>query len=221
MIITIDGPAGSGKSTAARNIAKALGIAYLDTGATYRAVALKALREGADMQDEAALAKLARKADIRLEPAPEGLRVFLDGEDVSREIRSAKVTDNTRYVARSPAVREVLVALQRRIGAALGDFATEGRDQGSVVFPEADVKFYLVASPEARARRRFEEMRASGEDVEYEQVLEGILARDGGDRGRAVAPLVRPAGAVEIDTTHNTIEQTTAELLRRLKERGG
>jgi len=217
VIITIDGPAGSGKSTAARNIAKAMNIAYLDTGATYRAVALKALREGADMRNEAALAELARKADIRLEPAPEGLRVFLDGEDVSREIRTSKVTDNTRYVARPPAVREVLVALQRRIGAALGSFATEGRDQGSVVFPDADVKFYLVASPEARARRRFEEMQATAEEVEYEQVLERMLARDGGDRERSVAPLVRPEGAVEIDTSNNTIEQTTAEILRHLE----
>ena len=147
MIITIDGPAGSGKSTAARELARALGIAHLDTGATYRAATLLAMRRGIDLADEAALAELVRGLDIRLEYDGDELRVLLNGEDVSRQIRSAEVSDHSHYIARAPAVREVLVSLQRRVGRALaasaGGVVAEGRDQGSVVFPDADVKFWL------------------------------------------------------------------------------
>ncbi|MHC4981913.1 MAG: (d)CMP kinase [Planctomycetota bacterium] len=217
MIITIDGPAGSGKSTAARQLAKALGTAYLDTGATYRAVTLKAMREGIDLADEGSLAELARRSDIRLTPEQAGTRVFMDGRDVSREIRSEKVSQKSYYVARSPTVREVLVALQRKLGAGLGDFIAEGRDQGSVVFPEAEFKFYLDASPEVRARRRTDEMLADGQDVRYEEVLAAILERNGRDRSRAVAPLVKPQGAIEIDTTDMTIDEVVAELHRHVK----
>ena len=219
MIVTIDGPAGSGKSTAARELAKAIGIAYLDTGATYRAMTLQALREGADMTDEPALARIARRADIQVLPKSDGVRVLLNGEDVTRAIRSAEVSDNSHHVARLPAVRDVLVALQRKIGRSLGDFVAEGRDQGSVVFPHADVKFYMDASPQVRARRRFEEMKADGEDVQYEDVLRAIVQRDGRDRNRAVAPLVKPDGAVEIDTTDMSIEQVVAELVRCVESR--
>jgi len=219
MIITIDGPAGSGKSTAARQLAKALGIAYLDTGATYRAATLMALREGIDMEDEPALAALGRRADIRLIPEEGGTRVLLDGRDVSREIRTEEVSEKSYYVARSPVVREVLVELQRRLGAELCDFVSEGRDQGSVVFPRADFKFYMDASPEVRARRRTDEMRADGQDVKYEHVLAAMLERDGRDRTRAVAPLVRPKGALDIDTSNMTIDQVVAELRRHLPAR--
>ncbi len=221
MIITIDGPAGSGKSTAAKQLAKALGYAYLDTGAMYRAVTLAALRAGTNLEDGAALASLARGLDLRLEDDGGELRVILNGQDVSRAIRSGEVSDHSHYVARAPAVREVLVALQRRIGrrlaAALGGVVAEGRDQGSVVFPDADAKFYLDATPEVRARRRYEEMAADGQEVSYQAVLEAILARDGRDRNRAVAPLVKPQGAVEIDTTDMTIEQVTRQLRRRVR----
>lgn len=223
MIITIDGPAGSGKSTAAKQLAKALGIAHLDTGATYRAVTLAALRAGVDLEDEAALTELVRRVDIRLEDAGGRLRVLMNGADVSREIRSAEVSDNSHYVARSPGVREVLVGLQRRLGAELarqtGGVVAEGRDQGSVVFPDAEVKFYLDAAPEVRARRRTDEMLADAQDVRYEHVLEGILTRDGRDRSRAVAPLVRPDDAFEIDTTEMSIDDVTAELARRVRGR--
>jgi len=219
MIVTIDGPAGSGKSTAARELAKALGVAFLDTGATYRAVTLKALRQGVNLADEAALAEIARQMDIRVVPTDQRVGVVLDGQDVSREIRSEEVSANAHYAARSPAVREVLVDLQRRLGRQLGSFVTEGRDQGSVVFPKADAKFYLDARPEVRARRRCDELRADGEPADYERVLESILRRDQRDSQRAVAPLVRPAGAIVVDTSDNTIEQTAAVLLEHVRSR--
>jgi len=217
MIITIDGPAGSGKSTAARRLAASLGIAFLDTGATYRAATLRALREGVNLADETALAACTARADIELRLEGGELRVMLDGRDVSREIRTAEVTDNSHYVAGSPTVRDVLVALQRRIGRRLGDFVTEGRDQGSVVFPDADLKFYLDASPEVRARRRTDEMQAAGERADYAQVLEAIRTRDRRDSTRPVAPLVRPKGAAVIDTSRLTIDETVAELRRRVE----
>jgi len=222
MIITIDGPAGSGKSTAARQLAKALGVAYLDTGATYRAVTLAALRSRVDLADEDALVALAHRLDVRFGPGDDRPAVIVNGEDVSGEIRSAVVTDNAHYVARAPGVRDVLVAMQRRIGLQLADetggVVAEGRDQGSVVFPAADMKFYLDAAPEVRARRRYDEMAAAGEDVTYEAVLSAVVTRDGRDRSRAVAPLVKPDGAIEIDTTGMGVEQVTAALLGRVRE---
>jgi cytidylate kinase len=219
MIITIDGPAASGKSTVARELAKALGIAFLDTGATYRAVTLKALRQHVNMEDADALARLAGAARIDLLPDADGTKVLLDGRDVTRGIRSAEVSDSAHYVARSPQARGVLVELQRRTGAALGDFVAEGRDQGSVVFPDADFKFYLDATAEVRARRRCTEMLAAGQHADYRQVLEAILLRDGRDINRDVAPLIKPAGAIEIDTSNLTVEQVTAELLRHVRGR--
>jgi len=206
MIITIDGPAGSGKSTATRKLAARLGIAYLDTGAMYRAVTLKALRTRTNLEDAQALARLARTADIRLECSPTHMRVLLDGADVSEAIREIAVDRATGHVARVPAVREVLVAKQRQIGRQLGSLVTEGRDQGSVVFPDADVKFFLDAKIEKRAERRYHEMLADGQDVRYEQVLESLKLRDGNDASRW-APLLVPGGAIRIDTTDMTITQ--------------
>lgn len=221
MIITIDGPAGSGKSTAAKELARALGVAYLDTGATYRAVTLAGLRRGVDFSDAAALASLAAGLDLRLIDRAGDLQVLMDGEDVSREIRSGDVSDHSHFVAGAPAVRDVLVPLQRRIGRDLaertGGVVAEGRDQGSVVFADADMKFYLDAAPEVRARRRCDEMRADEQPAAYDAVLSAIVTRDGHDRTRAVAPLVKPDGAIEIDTTDMTIADVTAELLRRVR----
>jgi cytidylate kinase len=216
MIITIDGPAGSGKSTAARQLARRLGITYLDTGATYRAVTLRAMRLGVDMADEAALARVAREARLELFPASTGLRVSLDGQDVTGEIRTPEVSEKSHYVARSGACRAVLVELQRKIGLALGDFVTEGRDQGSVVFPDADFKFYLDAKPEVRAQRRCAELQAAKQDADCRQVLAAIVQRDERDMGRSVGPLVKPAGSIVIDTTSNTIEETMLQLLKHV-----
>jgi len=219
MIITIDGPAGSGKSTVARGLAAQLGIAYLDTGATYRAMTLKAMRSNVDLQDETSLAPLANKTDIQLVPRSDGVEVILDGQDVSQNIRSTEVSDNSHHIARSPAVREVLVALQRRLGHALGEFVAEGRDQGSVVFPDADVKFYLDASPQVRAMRRYRELMAAGQEVDYVQVLQGIIKRDGQDKTRSVAPLVRPEGAIMLDTSDMTIDEVIDELIRHVEQK--
>ncbi len=217
MIITIDGPAGCGKSTAARELAKALGIAHLDTGATYRAVTLLALRQGIDLADEAALAELARGMDIRMVSTGGRIGVLLDGLDVTDEIRTEGVSANSRYAAASPAVREVLVELQRRLGRQLGSFVTEGRDQGSVVFPEADLKFYLDARPAERARRRREELRSHGQQADYDAVLAAIEDRDRRDRGRAVGPLRVPGGATVIDTSDMDIAQVTERMLQHAR----
>jgi cytidylate kinase len=213
MIITIDGPAGAGKSTAARNLARALDIAFLDTGATYRAATLKALREQVDMADPSELAELARRADIRLELTDGQLRVLLDGEDVSRDIRTPEVTGAAHHLAGPGEVRQVMVELQRRIGRQLGSFVSEGRDQGSVVFPDADVKFYLQADPMDRAQRRWEDFRQAGRDVELSQVLADIEQRDRRDTGRQVGPLVQPDGAIVIDNSGLSAEQTLDALL--------
>ena len=214
MLITIDGPAGCGKSTAARELAKALGIAHLDTGATYRAVTLLALRQGIDLTDAAALAELARGMDIRMVSTGGRIGVVLDGQDVTDEIRTEAVSANSRYAAASAAVREVLVELQRRLGRQLGSFVTEGRDQGSVVFPEADLKFYLDARPAERARRRCEELRSHGQQADYDAVLAAIEDRDRRDRGRAVGPLRVPGGATVIDTSDMDIAQVTERMLQ-------
>jgi cytidylate kinase len=219
MIITIDGPAGSGKSTAARNLAEALGVAFLDTGATYRATTLRAMREGIDLTDEAALARCARTMDLDMRPSPAGMQILLSGEDVSQDIRSETVSEATRYAAASPVVRGVLVELQQRLGQSLGSFVAEGRDQGTVVFPHADVKFFFSASPEIRARRRVEQLAQAGEEADYDDVLQAICQRDRRDSTRAVAPLRPAEDAIHIDTGQSTPEQTLAELLQHIKAR--
>ncbi len=213
MIITIDGPAGSGKSTASRQLAKSLNIAYLDTGATYRAVTWKALHTGVDLADADALAEVACNIDLKLIGLDGGVKVLVDGRDISKDIRSPEVTAQIRYAASSPVVRGVLVELQRRIGKGLGSFVTEGRDQGSIVFPDADLKIYLDASPETRAKRRTAELHEAECDANYAEVLKAIIERDESDRNRQVGPLAMPANAVVVDTSDKTIDETLHAML--------
>ncbi len=217
MIITIDGPAGSGKSTAARNLANALDISYLDTGATYRVATLAGLQAGLDMNDADALRDRAESMDLKLIPHDDQPTVLLDGKDVSEIIRTPEVTDSVHYIANAPTVREVLVNLQRQLGAELGSFVSEGRDQGSAVFPDADFKFYLDASPEQRATRRLAEYESKGQSAEFDTVLKAIVARDESDAGRAVGPLCVPENGIRIDTTHLNPQQVV-EALKTLVE---
>jgi len=212
MIITIDGPAGAGKSTVAKLLAQRLGFFFLDTGAMYRAVALAGLRRGIDWAVPEQLAQLAANVQIDLD----GDRVLLDGQDVSHAIRSSQVTAVTRYVADSPQVRQLMVALQRRLAAGK-NVVTEGRDQGTLVFPHAELKVFLTASPEERARRRLRDLAAQGESGTFEQVLQAITQRDQQDEQRPVGAMRRAPDAIELCTDGLTIEEVVdrLELLAR------
>lgn len=185
MIVTIDGPAGAGKSSTARTLAERLGFRFLDTGAMYRAVALAGLRSEVVMDDAPALAALARKLEIEYRDG----RLWLNGEDVSEAIRTQEVTSATHYAANNPAVRVHLVKLQQA-AAGTDDLVTDGRDQGTVVFPQAECKIFLTASPQERARRRWKELEARGETVTFEEVLADQQFRDERDANRDVGPLL-------------------------------
>jgi cytidylate kinase len=215
-IIAIDGPAGSGKSTVARLVAKRLKLLYVDTGAMYRALTLKAIRERVGLEDGAALAKLARSTRIDLKEEGGDLRVFLDGEDVSRPIRDLELTKKVKFVARLPAVRAEMVKLQRKIANRSGA-VLEGRDIGTVVFPGARRKFYLDAEFSERARRRFKELKEKGQEgVALAEVEDDVSARDKSDMTRAVGPLKKAHDAVSIDTTNLSIEEVVERILARV-----
>jgi cytidylate kinase/pantoate ligase/cytidylate kinase len=195
LIITIDGPAGAGKSSAAKALAQQLGFRFLDTGAMYRSVALAALRSGLSWDDTTGLAELAKTLQIDLD----GDRTLLNGEDVSQAIRTAEVTDAVRYVADNPQIRQTLVELQQNT-ALESDFVTEGRDQGTIAFPRAECKIFLTASPAERAKRRQIEHHRRGEDLSFETVLERQNARDQRDKQRTIGRLVPAADAFEVST---------------------
>jgi len=217
-IIAIDGPAGAGKTTAARNLADKLGLIYLDTGATFRAVALKALREGIPLDDESSLLSIAQRSDIAF--AGERFeRILLDGEDVSRAIREPPVALASSRVAVHPRLRAVLVRLWRKIGAS-GGVILEGRDIGTEVFPDAEIKFFLDAGQGERASRRFHE-QGEGAGLTIEGVTRELEARDETDRNRAHSPLRRAGDAILVDTTHLTPEETLAILLKEARLRLG
>ena len=201
LIIAIDGPVGSGKSTLARRVAQMLGYVYVDTGAMYRALALKALRSGLHLDDnDENLVALARETRIDLRAEDGTQRVFLDHEDVTTAIRTPEVSQAASKVAVNPGVRHVLVAEQRRAGEQ-GGVVMEGRDIGSVVFPDAQLKIFLTASPETRAERRWREHQQKGDSIDLQRTLEEIRERDWRDQGRATSPLVRAPDAVVVDSS--------------------
>lgn len=214
-VIAIDGPAGSGKSTVSKIIARKLGILYIDTGAMYRALTLKAVRHHVDLHNDAALTALAHSTRIDLITSAGGLRVYLDGEDVSDLIRTPELTNNVKFVARVPGVRAEMVRLQRLVGQAQSA-VLEGRDIGTVVFPDADYKFYLDASVAERANRRYKELRTMGHQADLEQIRRDIVARDESDFKREVGALKKADDAILVDTSTYTIDQSAEALLQRI-----
>jgi cytidylate kinase len=213
LTIAIDGPAGAGKSTVARIVAQKLGYLYVDTGAMYRALALKALRTGVNIEDDAALAAMAAHTEVRLERTPEGgNRVFLDGEEVTQEIRSPEVERVVSRVSACKELRRYMVEQQRAI-ARNGGVVMDGRDIGSYVLPDADVKFFVTASLQERARRRQEQLARAGRILPLEELEAEIARRDEQDRNKGEHSLVQVPDAVYIDTTERTIEAVVAEIL--------
>ena len=219
MIITLDGPAGAGKSSVARALARRLGFGFLDTGAMYRAVALAGMWRGLDWDVPEDLARLAEKIDLQVVDE----RILLDGEDVTDRVRSSEVTAVTRYAADNPRVRARLVQLQRA-WARGKNIVTEGRDQGTVAFPHAECKIFVTASPAERARRRWRDLQLQGEPVTLDQVLSWQQRRDREDAGRRIAPLAPAADAVLVSTDGMTLEQVVDHLealVRGKMARGG
>jgi cytidylate kinase len=218
LIIAIDGPAGAGKSTVARAVAARLGCLYIDTGAMYRSVALKALQEKLDLNDPQSLAAAAERAEIRLQTADGGTRVWLDGREVTREIRTPAVSEASSLVSAVPAVREAMVRQQRQWGTA-GGVVMEGRDIGTVVFPHADLKVFLDASPAERARRRAAELASQGVPVSLESMTAQIAERDTRDTQRSASPLTIAPDAVRIDTDGLSPGDVVERILALCRER--
>ena len=215
LVIAIDGPAGSGKSTIAARLAKKLGYVNLESGAMYRALALKAMEQNVSLDNGGALRQLAENTAIRIEPRGEGNRVLLDGQDVSQRIREADVTAAASRVSVHPAVRQVMVAHQRVLGKD-GGVVMEGRDIGTAVFPNADVKVFLEAHPNVRAERRLRQDGSRSSEGK-EKVLAELAARDQRDRTRAASPLVPAPDAAILDTTHKSIDEVVEEVERIVK----
>lgn len=220
MIIAIDGPSGAGKSTLGKMLAKNLNLLYLDTGAMYRAVGLAVLQSGIDFEEKEKIAETAKNSEIKLVGEPENLQIFLNGRDVSAEIRTNEVGQAASIVSTISEVRKILVKHQRTLGENSKTGAVlDGRDIGSVVFPNADVKFFLTAKPEARARRRFEEDQAKGRAVSYEQTFEEIKERDERDVSREDSPLSIAADAVVIDTSEMDLTEVFEQMITTVRER--
>jgi CMP/dCMP kinase len=220
LVVAIDGPAGAGKSTVSRLLAKRLGYDLLDTGAIYRTLALLARQGGVSWQDGPAVAALAAHLDLRFRLEGELNRVFVQNADVSAEIRTPEISDGASRVSALPEVRAALLDLQRRLGAA-GGVVAEGRDVGTVVFPAAEAKFFLTASAEERARRRTAELRAAGRAADEKTVLAEMVERDQRDSTRAAAPLRKADDAIEVDTSGMGPVEVVEAMLAMVHQRGG
>ena len=221
LVVAVDGPAGTGKSSVSRGLARSLGARYLDTGAMYRIVTLAVLRAGIDLDDVDAIGTAASAVDLAVGYDPDEDRSYLAGEDVSTEIRGDEVTKAVSAVSAVPSVRARLVELQRELAAGQGSVVVEGRDIGTVVLPDADVKIFLTASAEERARRRNDQNIASGLGDDYEAVLADVKRRDHLDSTRKVSPLRAAEDASVVDTSDMTEPQVVAHLLELVKQRAG
>jgi cytidylate kinase len=219
-VVTIDGPAASGKSTTARLVAKTLGWLYLDTGAMYRALTVKVLRQGMALTDTEEIGRMAEQTTIELAPADEGARVILDGEDVTSEIRRPEVDGAIGPVCEIPKVRQIMVSLQRALGKN-GGIIAEGRDMGTVVFPDAELKFYVVASIGERVKRREQDMAKQGITYSRQQLMEEIEKRDHRDQTRRISPLTMADDAILLDTTEMDVAAQVAFVIDRIKQTGG
>lgn len=218
MIIAIDGPSGAGKSTLARRLARELNFIYLDTGAMYRALALKVLREGIDLADDVHLDEVVRVSEIDLRERQGELEVMLDGRNVGGEIRTPEVSQMASKVSALPVVRRRMLELQRALGRR-GSLVAEGRDIGTVVFPEADVKIFLDASLRERARRRYEELKAAGRAVDFDDTLREMEERDRRDSDRDLAPLCKADDALLIDSSISSADEVASLALAEIKKR--
>ncbi len=219
MIIAIDGPSGAGKSTLGRMVARELGLLYIDTGAMYRAAALAVTRSGVSTQDSEAVAAIVAGARISLEGDPDSLRVMLDGHDVSDEIRNEDVSHSASVISTISEVRRALVSRQRVLGERGRGAVLDGRDIGTVVFPKADLKFFLTAMPEERAHRRYEEERLRERDLTFEDTLTDINKRDQRDSTREDSPLAIAEDAIVIDSTELSIDEVFEKMMTEIKER--
>ena len=218
IIVAIDGPSGSGKSTVAKLLAGRLGYMYIDTGAMYRAVALQAKRDNIDINDSAALIRLCESVKLEFVPDNGGLRTILNGEDVSEAIRTPEMSMAASDISARKEVRQALLSLQRRMGEN-GGVVLEGRDVGTVIFPNAEAKFFLDASLEERGKRRYKELAAKGINVTLEQTVEDVRKRDINDSSREIAPLKMAADAVLVDSTNLGIVEVVEKMIEGIKAR--
>jgi len=219
LVITIDGPAASGKSTVARRLAEKLDAIFLDTGAMYRAVTIAAKNAGVDLSDERKLLQVIDNSEFEFLAEPGRMHTLVDGIDVTEQIRQPDITASARYIASAPKVRAKLVRMQREFAAGQKKIVTEGRDQGTVAFPDADIKFYLTATLPERAKRRQAELRAKGCNQSLEQVRQAIEQRDKSDQQRTVGPLRPASDAIILDTTDLSVDEVVEKALRYVEEK--